>query len=139
MTIHSAKGIEFLIVIIPGFEDGIFPGMQTIVGTLDDMEEERRLAYVALTRAKEKIIIMHTKHRLLYGQTQANPVSRFVSESAIIAIFVLSQREIVIGEKSISIASAVKLNAIKGEISLSTAYSLAEARRPFLTLRNSRE
>lgn len=80
MTIHSAKGLEFPIVIIPGFEDGIFPGMQTIVGTLDDMEEERRLAYVALTRAKEKIIIMHTKHRLLYGQTQANPVSRFVTE-----------------------------------------------------------
>jgi hypothetical protein len=62
-----------------------------------------------------------------------------VSESAIIAIFVLSQREIVIGEKSISIASAVKLNAIKGEISPSTAYSLVEARRPFLTLMNSRE
>lgn len=80
MTIHSAKGLEFPIVIIPGFEDGIFPGMQTIVGGPDDMEEERRLAYVALTRAKEKIIIIHTKHRLLYGQTQANPVSRFVTE-----------------------------------------------------------
>ncbi len=80
MTIHSAKGLEFPIVIIPGFEDGIFPGMQTIVGSLEDMEEERRLAYVALTRAKEQIYIMHTKSRLLYGQTQYNPISRFVSE-----------------------------------------------------------
>ncbi len=80
MTIHSAKGLEFPIVIIPGFEDGIFPGMQTIVGSNEDMEEERRLAYVALTRAKERIYILHTKSRLLYGQTQYNPVSRFVTE-----------------------------------------------------------
>lgn len=80
MTVHSAKGLEFPIVIIPGFEDGIFPSMQTVVGTSEDMEEERRLAYVALTRAKEQIYIMYTKHRLLYGQTQANPLSRFVSE-----------------------------------------------------------
>ncbi len=80
MTIHSAKGLEFPIVIIPGFEDGIFPGMQTIVGDSEDMEEERRLAYVVLTRAKEKIYILHTKSRLLYGQTQFNPLSRFVAE-----------------------------------------------------------
>ncbi len=80
MTVHSAKGLEFPVVILPGFEDGIFPSMQTVVGTSDDMEEERRLAYVALTRAKEQIYIMYTKHRLLYGQTQANPLSRFVTE-----------------------------------------------------------
>ena len=80
MTVHSAKGLEFPIVILPGFEDGIFPSMQTVVGSEDDMEEERRLAYVALTRAKEQIYIMYTKHRMLYGQTQANPLSRFVTE-----------------------------------------------------------
>ena len=80
MTIHSAKGLEFPVVIIPGFEDGIFPGMQTIVGSDEDEEEERRLAYVALTRAKKQIYILHTKCRLLYGQTQYNPISRFVSE-----------------------------------------------------------
>ena len=80
MTIHSAKGLEFPIVIIPGFEDGIFPGMQTVVGSDEDMEEERRLAYVALTRAKEQVYILHTKSRLLYGQTQHNPLSRFVTE-----------------------------------------------------------
>ena len=80
MTVHSAKGLEFPFVIIPGFEDGIFPSVQTTVGTEDDIEEERRLAYVALTRAKEKIYILHTKSRLLYGQTQYNPLSRFVTE-----------------------------------------------------------
>ena len=80
MTVHSAKGLEFPIVIIPGFEDGIFPSVQTTIGTADDLEEERRLAYVALTRAKEKIYILHTKSRLLYGQTQYNPISRFVTE-----------------------------------------------------------
>ncbi len=80
MTIHSAKGLEFPIVILPGMEDGIFPGMQNIIGSTEDMEEERRLAYVALTRAKEQIYIYHTKSRLLYGQTQYNPKSRFVSE-----------------------------------------------------------
>jgi DNA helicase-2/ATP-dependent DNA helicase PcrA len=80
MTIHSAKGLEFPVVIIPGFEDGIFPGMQTIVGSDEDEEEERRLAYVALTRAKKRIYILHTKNRMLYGQTQYNPISRFVTE-----------------------------------------------------------
>lgn len=80
MTIHSAKGLEFPIVILPGMEDGIFPGMQNILGAAEDMEEERRLAYVALTRAREKIYILHTHSRLLYGQTQYNPISRFVTE-----------------------------------------------------------
>lgn len=80
MTIHSAKGLEFPIVFLPGMEDGIFPGMKNIVGSNEDMEEERRLAYVALTRAKEEIYILHTGTRLLYGQTQHNPVSRFVTE-----------------------------------------------------------
>ena len=80
MTIHSAKGLEFPIVFLPGMEDGLFPGMQTITAGTDEMEEERRLAYVALTRAKKKIYIYHTKSRLLYGRTTYNPLSRFVSE-----------------------------------------------------------
>ena len=80
MTIHSAKGLEFPIVFLPGMEDGIFPGMQTILGNPEDMEEERRLAYVALTRAKEQVFILHTKSRLWYGQTVYNPKSRFVTE-----------------------------------------------------------
>ena len=80
MTIHSAKGLEFPIVFLPGMEDGIFPGMQNIMGGADDMEEERRLAYVAITRAKEQLFIFHTRSRIWYGQTVANPLSRFVGE-----------------------------------------------------------
>lgn len=81
MTIHSAKGLEFPIVFLPGMEDGIFPGMQTVMSMQsDDMEEERRLAYVAITRAKEKLYLLHTSNRLMYGRTAANPLSRFVEE-----------------------------------------------------------
>ncbi len=80
MTIHSAKGLEFPVVFLPGMEDGIFPGMQTITGGDAEMEEERRLAYVAITRAKSELHILHAKMRLLYGSTAYNPLSRFVSE-----------------------------------------------------------
>ncbi|MBQ7335552.1 MAG: UvrD-helicase domain-containing protein [Clostridia bacterium] len=80
MTIHSAKGLEFPIVFLPGMEDGLFPGMQTITADNAEMEEERRLAYVAITRAKKTLYMIHTRNRLLYGQTMYNPVSRFVSE-----------------------------------------------------------
>ena len=67
-------------VFLPGMEDGIFPGMQNIMGGADDMEEERRLAYVAITRAREQVIILHARSRIWYGQTVANPLSRFVGE-----------------------------------------------------------
>ena len=80
MTIHSAKGLEFPVVFLPGMEDGIFPGMQNIMGSAEDMEEERRLCYVAITRAKERVVILHTRTRIWYGQTVANPLSRFVGE-----------------------------------------------------------
>jgi DNA helicase-2/ATP-dependent DNA helicase PcrA len=80
MTIHSAKGLEFPVVFLPGMEDGIFPGMQNIMSGADDIEEERRLAYVAITRAKEQLFIFHTRSRIWYGQTVANPLSRFVGE-----------------------------------------------------------
>ena len=80
MTIHSAKGLEFPVVFLPGMEDGIFPGMQNIMGSSEDMEEERRLCYVAITRAKKQVIILHTRTRIWYGQTVANPLSRFVGE-----------------------------------------------------------
>ena len=81
MTIHSAKGLEFPIVFLPGMEDGLFPGSQTIMSASEaEMEEERRLAYVAITRAKEKLYIIHTKNRMLYGRTSFNPISRFVTE-----------------------------------------------------------
>ena len=79
MTIHSAKGLEFPVVFLPGFEDGIFPGMQSILDP-SELEEERRLAYVAITRAKELLYITHAKSRLLFGRTQYNPRSRFIDE-----------------------------------------------------------
>ena len=80
MTIHSAKGLEFPTVFLPGMEEGIFPGNQSIEGGNAELEEERRLAYVAITRAKRELYILRTAQRLLYGRTSFNPVSRFVSE-----------------------------------------------------------
>lgn len=79
MTMHSAKGLEFPVVFLPGMEEGIFPGTQSLSHP-EEMEEERRLAYVALTRAKERIFITHAACRMLYGKTQQNPLSRFVRE-----------------------------------------------------------
>ena len=80
MTIHSAKGLEFPIVFVPGFEDGLFPGMQAILAADVEMEEERRLAYVAITRAKRELFLLYAQSRLLYGRTQYNPPSRFLKE-----------------------------------------------------------
>ena len=80
MTMHSAKGLEFPVVFLPGMEDGLFPGMQSITAGPEEMEEERRLAYVAITRAKDELYILRTRTRMLYGRTSANPVSRFVEE-----------------------------------------------------------
>ncbi|MBO5355308.1 MAG: UvrD-helicase domain-containing protein [Clostridia bacterium] len=80
MTIHSAKGLEFPRVFLPGFEEGIFPGLQTVMAGPEEIEEERRLAYVAITRAKDRLYILHAKSRLLYGHTSCNPASRFLAE-----------------------------------------------------------
>ncbi|MBQ8357172.1 MAG: UvrD-helicase domain-containing protein [Clostridia bacterium] len=80
MTIHSAKGLEFPRVFLPGFEEGIFPGLQTVMAGPEEIEEERRLAYVAITRAKDQLYIMHAKSRMLYGHTSCNPASRFLTE-----------------------------------------------------------
>ncbi|MBQ2757182.1 MAG: UvrD-helicase domain-containing protein [Clostridia bacterium] len=80
MTIHSAKGLEFPQVFLPGFEEGLFPGTQTLTSGPDELEEERRLAYVAITRAKDELYILHAKSRMLYGRTGANPPSRFLAE-----------------------------------------------------------
>lgn len=80
MTVHSAKGLEFPYVFLPGMEDGIFPGMQSIMASDAEVEEERRLAYVAITRAKRELYIIYSAQRMLYGRTQANPPSRFLKE-----------------------------------------------------------
>ena len=79
MTIHSSKGLEFPIVFLPGMEENVFPGSQSI-SMPSEIEEERRLAYVAITRAKNQLIITHARERMLYGMTQRNMLSRFVRE-----------------------------------------------------------
>ena len=79
MTMHASKGLEFPNVYLVGFEDGLFPGMRSI-GDREEMEEERRLCYVAITRAKENLFISHARQRMLYGRTTAAMASRFVRE-----------------------------------------------------------
>ncbi len=79
MTIHSAKGLEFPVVFLPGWEEGIFPSQMSALAP-DELEEERRLAYVAITRAKQRAFILCAKERLLYGKTQYNQKSRFLDE-----------------------------------------------------------
>ncbi len=79
MTMHSAKGLEFPHVYLVGFEEGLFPGMRAI-GDREEMEEERRLCYVAITRAKESLTISHARQRMLYGRTSAAMASRFIKE-----------------------------------------------------------
>lgn len=79
MTMHSAKGLEFPHVFLVGFEDGLFPGMRAI-GDGEEMEEERRLCYVAITRAKQTLTISHARQRMLYGRTNAAMASRFLKE-----------------------------------------------------------
>ena len=79
MTIHSAKGLEFPVVFLPGMEEGIFPGIQASMDE-SEIEEERRLAYVAITRAKKALYITTARSRIQYGRTQYNPPSRFIEE-----------------------------------------------------------
>ena len=79
MTMHAAKGLEFPVVFVVGVEEGIFPGIRAI-GETEEMEEERRLCYVAMTRAKERLHLTCASQRMLFGRTSANRPSRFVGE-----------------------------------------------------------
>jgi len=79
MTIHSAKGLEFRTVFLVGAEEGLFPGYRALASD-QDLEEERRLAYVAITRARERLFITTARNRLIFGQTQTMPVSRFICD-----------------------------------------------------------
>ena len=79
MTMHSAKGLEFPHVFLVGFEDGLFPGQRSI-GDAEEMEEERRLCYVAITRAKETLTISYARQRMIYGKTSSSMPSRFLKE-----------------------------------------------------------
>ncbi len=79
MTIHSAKGLEFPVVFLPGMEEEIFPSGRAVLQA-EELEEERRLAYVAITRAKDRLFMVHTRERMFYGKTMYNPPSRFIGE-----------------------------------------------------------
>lgn len=79
MTLHSAKGLEFPVVFLLGLEEGVFPHSRSLMDE-EEMEEERRLAYVGITRAEQELFITNAQMRTLFGRTNMNPVSRFISE-----------------------------------------------------------
>jgi ATP-dependent DNA helicase UvrD/PcrA len=79
MTLHSAKGLEFPVVFLTGLEDGVFPHMRSL-GEPDELEEERRLCYVGITRARERLYLCHAWSRMLFGRTDFYPPSRFLTE-----------------------------------------------------------
>ncbi|NLA32596.1 MAG: UvrD-helicase domain-containing protein [Mollicutes bacterium] len=79
MTLHGAKGLEFPVVFLVGMEEGIFPNYK-VISEPDELEEERRLCYVGITRAEDRLYITNAKRRLIYGQEQINPPSRFINE-----------------------------------------------------------
>ena len=79
MTMHSAKGLEFPVVFLPGWEEGVFPG-NAVLYDPSQVEEERRLAYVAITRAREELYLYHAESRMIFGMTGHNRISRFAEE-----------------------------------------------------------
>ena len=79
MTLHSAKGLEFPVVFLIGLEDGVFPHVRSL-GDPDELEEERRLCYVGITRAEERLYLCHAWSRMLFGTTDYCPPSRFLDE-----------------------------------------------------------
>ncbi len=81
MTLHGAKGLEFDTVFLPGWEEGVFPNQRSLdEGGLKSLEEERRLAYVGLTRARRRAIVSHAANRRIYANWQSSIPSRFIDE-----------------------------------------------------------
>ena len=105
MTLHSAKGLEFPVVFIPGMERGIFPGIQSL-DSASEMEEERRLAYVGITRAKERLYLTHARTRMLYGSTSHNAPSPFLEE--IPEGLVEEKRKVTLSQQKPSVQRAAK-------------------------------
>jgi DNA helicase-2/ATP-dependent DNA helicase PcrA len=80
MTLHNAKGLEFPVIFIVGLEEGIFPHIRSITGSYDDVEEERRLCYVGITRAREKVFLTSSILHYIYGDQRERLISRFINE-----------------------------------------------------------
>ncbi len=110
MTLHSAKGLEFPVVFITGMEDGLFPSNASISNP-EEINEERRLAYVGITRAKEKLYLTKTKYRMLFGSTTYNKDSRFLGE-------IPSELVERTGEGRLRTSSAFSSSAAGGKISV---------------------
>ena len=79
MTVHAAKGTEFPVVFMTGMEEGLFPHLKSM-NEKGEIEEERRLCYVAMTRAKKRLFVSFTRRRLYFGQHLTNPISRFITD-----------------------------------------------------------
>src|SRR5690606_23115845 len=79
MTLHTSKGLEYPVVFLVGLEDGVFPHVRSLSDP-EQLEEERRLAYVGVTRAQDRLYLSHADHRTLWGGTSYNPPSRFLEE-----------------------------------------------------------
>lgn len=92
MTVHSVKGLEYKDVFIVGMEEGIFPHMNSLMES-SEIEEERRLAYVAITRAKDDLTIINARRRTLFGKEQVNPPSRFISEISTDLLDIVNKKE----------------------------------------------
>ena len=126
MTLHSSKGLEFPCVFIPGFEEGIFPGYRsTLSGDTKELEEERRLCYVGITRAKEQLFITTADQRRQHGQLICNAPSRFIKEIPLELIedeFVknmntLERKKVIFEDKSATIGYSGKISSgISNEI-----------------------
>lgn len=101
MTVHSAKGLEFDAIFIIGLEEGIFPHINSLMNP-EELEEERRLCYVAITRARKKLYLINARSRMLFGKESANPQSRFISEIGEDYLDNLSKPKIIMNAKNIN-------------------------------------
>lgn len=126
MTMHSAKGLEFPEVFLVGFEDGLFPGMRAI-GDSEEMEEERRLCYVAITRAKKNLYISYARQRMIYGRTTASMPSRFIQE--IPADCMVKKGGYVSNHTDYSMHSGYEVNQYSN-VKRSTSYAASTYSRP---------
>ena len=122
MTMHSAKGLEFPHVFLVGLEEGLFPGTRAI-GEHDEMEEERRLCYVAITRAKESLTISYAHQRMLYGHTSFNRPSRFLAE--------LPPECVTARTRTFGAASATRAAALSGDVPRGFNRGYSRAASPF--------
>lgn len=136
MTMHSAKGLEYPHVFIVGMEETIFPGIRAI-GVRDEMEEERRLCYVAITRAMKKLDMVCARQRMLFGRTTANRVSRFVDEIPEEHIIKNIPKGYGFREKSYEMGYTARSSAPRAQSSISAPKAAPAAAAPAFALGDS--